>query len=318
MNSTPNRKATEPADVLIVHADKPQAHAYQQIAYARYQKFAPAARVTKYTLNPKATEPDDARIARADERLAQAYEQIARTDEQLARVTEQLSKLEQDATRHRSAAPGRLPLPGRPALRGLIGFLLAACIFVAAFVSQSPYGDAVNQIIARWAPQLILTSSLLLKNPMLPVRPSPSAPQVAAEPMPPTPSAQAAPQEVAPTAASRSPELTQMLQMMARDLANVEQGIEQLKTSQERMTSDNAKAIEQLKRSQEQMARDNAKAIEQLKTSQEQAARDNAKAAEQLKASQEKMAGFIAKVSKPNSQARTSAPPSRPIATPTR
>jgi acetyl-CoA carboxylase alpha subunit len=91
-----------------------------------------------------------------------------------------------------------------------------------------------------------------------------------------------------------------MLQMMARDLANVEQGIEQLKTSQERTTSDNVRAIEQLKTSQEQMARDNAKAIEQLK------------------ASQEKMASFIAKVSKPNLQATTSAPPSRPIATPTR
>jgi len=105
MNSTPNRKATEPDDVLIVHADELHAHAYQQIAHADYQKFAPAdeqlARVTKYTPNPKATEPDDVRIARADERLAHAYEQIARTDEQLARVTEQLSKLEQDATRHR-------------------------------------------------------------------------------------------------------------------------------------------------------------------------------------------------------------------------
>jgi hypothetical protein len=177
MNSTPNRKATEPDDVLIVHADELHAHAYQQIAHADYQKFAPAARVTKYTLNPKATEPDDVRIAREHERLAQAYEQIARTDEQLARVTEQLSKLEQDATRHRSAAPGRLPLPGRPALRGLIGFLLAACIFAAAFVSQSSYGDAVNQIIARWAPQLVLTSSLLPKNPVFPVRPSPSAPR---------------------------------------------------------------------------------------------------------------------------------------------
>jgi hypothetical protein len=305
MNSTPNRKATEPDDVLIVHADELHAHAYQQIAHADYQKFAHAdeqlARVTKYTPNPKATEPDDVRIARADERLAHAYEQIACTDEQLARVTEQLSKLEQDATRHRSAAPGRLPLPGRPELRGLIGFLLAACIFAAAFVSQSSYGDAVNQIIARWAPQLVLTSSLLLKNPVLPVQPSPSAPQVvAAEPMPPILSAQTAPQEVAPTAAPLSPELTQMLQMMARDLANLEQGIEQLKTSQERMTSDNAKAIEQLKASQEQVAR------------------DNAKAAEQLKASQEKMASFIANVSKPNLQAKTSAPPSRPIATPTR
>jgi hypothetical protein len=35
--------------------------------------------------------------------------------------------------------PGRLPLRGGSALRGLIGLLLAACIFAAAFVSQSSY-----------------------------------------------------------------------------------------------------------------------------------------------------------------------------------
>src|SRR4051812_10786033 len=147
MNSTPNRKATEPDDVLIVHADELHAHAYQQIAWAGYQRFAPASRATKYTL-PRATETDDVRIARADERLARAYEQIARTDEQLARVTEQLSKLEHDATRHRSAVAGRQPLPDRLARRGLIRFLLAACIFSAAVRLQSPLCRAVQQIIS--------------------------------------------------------------------------------------------------------------------------------------------------------------------------
>ena len=44
-----------------------------------------------------------------------------------------------------------------------------------------------------------------------------------------------------------------MLQTMARDLANVQQGIEQLKTSQEQTASGNAKALEQLKTSQEQI-----------------------------------------------------------------
>jgi uncharacterized coiled-coil protein SlyX len=168
MNSRPNRKAIKPDDVLIVHADELHAHAFQQIAWAGYQRFASAACATKYTL-PKATEPDDVRIARADERLsrayehiartdkqlAQAYRQIARSDEQLARLTEQLSNLERRATRDRSAGPVRLPPPDRRALRAFIGFLLAAGIFAAAFVSQSPYGDAVKQIIARWAPPLI-------------------------------------------------------------------------------------------------------------------------------------------------------------------
>jgi hypothetical protein len=206
------------------------------------------------TPNPNAIEPNDVLIARADERLAHAYEQIARADEQLVRVNEQLSKLEHDPAPHPAAVPGRRPSRGRAALRGLIGLLLAGCILVAAFVSQSSHGDAAKQIFARWAPQLIAA------------QPSPSTLQVAAaEPVPPqlTPLAQTAPQDVAPAAAPVSPELAQLLQTMARDLANVEQGIEQLKASQGQMASDNAKAVEQLKAGQEQMTRLVAKASEQ-------------------------------------------------------
>jgi ATPase subunit of ABC transporter with duplicated ATPase domains len=56
-----------------------------------------------------------------------------------------------------------------------------------------------------------------------------------------------------------------MLQSMARDLANLERGLEQLKSRQEQLAGDNARAIEQLRASQDQMARDNAKTAEQLK-----------------------------------------------------
>ena len=83
-------------------------------------------------------------------------------------------------------------------------------------------------------------------------------------------------------AVTMTPELAQLLQTMARDLANVQQGIEQLKTSQEEMV------------------------------------RENARTAEQLKASQEQMAQLIAKMSEQNPRPRTSAPPSRPVATPAR
>lgn len=160
MNSSSNQKAAEA--ILIVRADERTAHAYQQIAGTDDRQIAHAdeqpARVTRYTPNLKATEPDDdILIARLGERLAHAYEQIARTDEQLARLTERLSGLARDAARH------RLAVPGPPAIawqaRGLVG-LLAASIFAAAFVSQSSHGDAVKQMIARWAPQLVLTSSL--------------------------------------------------------------------------------------------------------------------------------------------------------------
>jgi septal ring factor EnvC (AmiA/AmiB activator) len=236
------------------------------------------------TPNAKTIEPDDVLIARADEQIAHAYEQIARADEQIARVNEQVSKLEHDAARNPSAL-GRLPSRGRPTLRALVGLLLAACIFVTAFVSQSSHGDAAKLIIARWAPQLILTSSLPMEKPGLPAQPSPSAVQVAAaEPVAaqPTPLAQIAPQDVAPTAAPVSPEVAQLLQTMARDLANVEQAIEQLRANQEQMATDNAKAVAQLKASQEQMTR------------------------------------LIAKASEQNLRPKTSAPPPRPIASPTR
>ena len=194
-----------------------------------------------------------------------------------------LGKLEHDSARNPSAALGRLPSRGRPTLRGLVGLLLAACIFITAFVSQSSHGAKL--IFARWAPQLILTSSLPMEKPGLSGQPSPSAVQLAAAgpvAAQPTPLAQTAPQDVAPTAAPVSPEVAQLLQTMARDLANVEQGIEQLKASQEQMATDNAKAVEQLKASQEQMTR------------------------------------LIAKASEQNLRPKASAPPPRPIASPTR
>jgi uncharacterized protein YgiM (DUF1202 family) len=253
--------------------------------------------------NPEQTDPHDAAVAA----LKQAREQVGRSDRQLPRADEQVSRLEQGAARKplgqqkRLAVPDRRSSHGRLALLGLIGLLLAACISVAALAWQSPYGDAAKLMFARWAPQRVSISSLPLEKQELPAQPSPSAVDVAATaalPQP-APPAQTTPQDVAP-AAPLSPELAQWLRTMARDLANVEQGIEQLKTSQE------------------QMVRDNAELAEQLKAAQAQMARDNANAAEQLKASQEQIAHLIAKASEQNLRPRTSAPPPRPIATPTR
>src|SRR5712664_119482 len=253
--------------------------------------------------NPEQTDPHDVAVAA----LKQAREQIGRADRQLPRADEQVSRLEQGTARKplgqqkRLAVPGRRSSRGRLALLGLIGLLLAACISAAALAWQSPYGDAVKLMFARWAPQRVSTSSLPLEKQELPAQPSPPAVDVAATAALPQPAplAQTTPQDVAP-AAPLSPELAQWLQTMARDLASVEHGIEQLKTSQE------------------QMVRDNAELAEQLKAAQAQMARDNANAAEQLKASQGQMARLIAKASEQNLRPKTSAPPPRPIATPTR
>ena len=232
------------------------------------------------TANPEAGEPNEALAARADERLAHAYEQIARADEQLARVTGQLSRLERDAARPASTAAGQRPSRSGPVLRGLTGLLLAACIVGAAFLSQSSYGDAVKPVVARWMPQLVLASSLPLQKPGLATQSGPSGIQLAAaDPS----SAQATPQDGAPAAAPAAPDVGQLLQTMARDLANLEQGIEQIKARQEQLASDNAKAIEDLKASQGQMAGE-------------------------LQVSQDQMARLIANVSDSSGRPRASAP----------
>ncbi len=235
MNSIPNPKQTNPHDDAVAALKQ----AYEQFGRADEQLTRVDEQVSKLEQDA-APHPSDPQ---------QAHEQVGRADEQLARVDEQVSKLEQDAAPHSSepqtrintfhpAVPGDRPSRGGRAIRGFIGFLLAVCIGVAAFVWQSPfYGDAARQIIARWAPQLVPTSSLTLESPGLPAQPSPPTVQsAAAKTAPPQPAhlAQTAPEDVATTAAALSPESAQQLQSMARDLATVGQEIEQLKTSQNR------------------------------------------------------------------------------------
>jgi hypothetical protein len=220
------------------------------------------------TIAPKAIEPDDVVVARADERLVHAYDQIARADEQLARLNEQLARLEQEPKHHPSAAVvGRRPSRGGRALRGIVGLLLAACIFAFAFVSQSSYGDAAKSTVARWAPQFMALPSRAEKSEEA-AQPGQSNVQLAAA-TPALPESvqpvQAAAQDTAPVAAPTTAELAQMLQTMARDLANLEQGIGQLKANQEQIARDSAKATEELKASQEQMTRLIARLSEQSK-----------------------------------------------------
>src|SRR5215216_2102840 len=188
------------------------------------------------TPDPKETKPHDALTARADERFAHAHEQITRADEQLTRLSEQLAKMERDAARPPSArlashepgphGPGlRPPSGGRPALLTLVGLSLAACITVVALlVLLLSYGDGPTLIVARWAPQPVSAPSLSPENLPSPAQSAPSTVQVAAaEPAPPqaTLLAQAAPQDAAPTAPAALPDHTQLLQTIARDLADL-------------------------------------------------------------------------------------------------
>jgi hypothetical protein len=201
-------------------------------------------------VSPGLSTQDTELVARADERLAHAYEQIVRADEELARFNEQISKLAK-----KPANRLRQPSRGKPALRGLIGLLLTAGICTAAFAWQS-YGETVRPMISRWAPQLAAASSLPSGVPKLADQQSPPAVQVAAADAAvsqlPTP-VQTAPQDAA--AAPIAAEQTQLLQTMARDLASVQQEIEQLRASQAELARESARTAEQLKANQEQMAR---------------------------------------------------------------
>jgi len=389
MNSAPNAKPTESDNVLIVSADKGREHPDREIAPAGQEPKAEDSKVEDLKAevpkaeDPKATESGDAlkRADRADIGQAQADEQIAANeqvtpsasdpkateaangliepaDERL-RETEQISEPEPDAVQDPLLVPSLVtsgPSAGRPALRGLIGLVSAASIFVAAFISQSSHIAAAKQTVARWVAQLGSTSSEPLNQSERRVSRVVSAAQVnAAESMasPPAPSPRTAPQEVAATA-SLSLDQTQMLQAIARDLAKLGQRVEELNTRQEQMAGAsakldlaqlqamapdlaklgqrleefntrqeqmagaNAKAIEQLTASQDQLA-ENIKAIQQLEKTQEQVARDNAKTAEQIKAGRDQIARFLAaRASEQNPQPRTSAPRPHPFAAPPR
>jgi hypothetical protein len=222
----------------------------------------------------------EALISRVDEQLAHVNEQIRSADEQLAR----LSSRKSEAPRGYHS-PGRPR--GRPWLRGIVGLLIAAYIVAAALVSQSSFGNAV----AESAPLLTSALALPLETLWLLTQPNPSSVQLAATAGA-SPPAQIAPNDVAHTALPVSPEPVELIQTLARDLANLEREIEQLKTGQQQLASDSAKAIEQIKVSQEQEARDIAKTVELLKASQDQVAQ------------------LIARVSGPNLK------PKRPVSQP--
>jgi hypothetical protein len=239
-----------------------------------------------------ALSPEDVElVARADERLAHAYDQIARADEQLARVNEQLSKFDQDGTRHPSQPKnsakwfrppdrGASSSRGRPALRGLIGLLLASGICLAALAAQSSDGDAVRAMMYRWSARAVSPSWLPQERAeifsALPTTQT-SATYVALQ----QPGPLTTPHDAIQAAAGpSSPELA--LQGLAGDLTNPPQAIEQLKASQDQIVRDLGQLSDQLTAVQAQMVRDRADAAEQLRMVQEQLAGITTNASEQI------------------------------------
>jgi hypothetical protein len=262
MNSTPTPKETDAHDAPVAGADERLTHAREQ-------------------------------IKRADEVLARLTEQVAKMERDDAHPPS-VGPAPQSTSagpspqspsaglgpQSLSAPPAPQPPPRRLSLRTLAALPLAACVVVAALVLQSSYGGGAK----RWAPQLASTPSAPPENLPSAAQPAPPTVQVAAAeaPVPQSPSlaqtappqasappqtpslAQAAPpQDASPTATAALPDQTQLLQTIARDLANLERTIEQLKSNQQQMVNDNSKAIGELKASQDEMKRALAKVSEQ-------------------------------------------------------
>lgn len=243
-------------------------------------------------IHSPALSPEDVElVARADERLVHAYDQIARADEQLARVNEQLSKLDQDGTRHPSQPKnsakwfrppdrGASSSRGRPALRGLIGLLLASGICVAALAAQSSYGDAVRAMMYRWSAHAVSPSSLPQEraeiSSALPTTQTSATYVALQQPGPLTTPHDAIQAATGPS----SPELA--LQGLSGDLTNPQQAIEQLKANQDQIVRDLGQLSDQLTAVQAQMVRDRADAGEQLRMVQERLAGITTNASEQI------------------------------------
>jgi chromosome segregation ATPase len=90
-------------------------------------------------------------------------------------------------------------------------------------------------------------------------------------------------------------DLNQSLAAMARQFADSQQEIEELKTQQAQILSDNSGLDRRLKEAQE-LARSNADLIKELKSAQTQMAQDNADLAAQVKASQEQVTKLAAQL----------------------
>jgi chromosome segregation ATPase len=255
--------------------------------------------------------------------IAEAHRLIGQADEKLAHFEEpEREKQVSDLSDERSTHLAEKVSPKRLISQSFFGLMAVTCIGIAAAAWQASRGQDASDPNS--------TSSVAVKKAeALPTQPAAQDPDLAArtKARDPEPQAQATSQSAPVTPIP--PELRQQIQMIALELANVEQGIDQLKNEQSQMMRENAELAAQLKATQE-IARHNADLAEDLKAAQAQMTRDSgnlvdqlkasqdlmASIAEQLKESQEQVARLAASEQKQRPRTRASLP--LPIANPTR
>lgn len=147
--------------------------------------------------------------------------------------------------------------------RGAVGLIVCGGIVAAA--AWHSYGEEATQRLSHLVPQFLAgttaptqsadaaesqdtTSQIPASEPA--ADPAPAQDTAAATPAPATPAepatAAATPAaETAPTQAALTPELTQSIETMAREIASLKQTVEQLQAGQQQLSRDVAKATEQ-------------------------------------------------------------------------
>jgi hypothetical protein len=188
-----------------------------------------------------------------------------------------------------TAEPTKQPVLGRIRLWSFVSIFAATCVGVIVLAWHSSRGKV--------EPEPVSTSSVSLKKTEeLPTSRAPKSANLAATtPTRPAESQVQATPESAPAipmTSSTASELVHQIQDIARELASVEQGIDQLKIEQSQMVHEYAALAEQLKATHE-VARHNVELAEDLKATQAQLTRENGDLANQLKASQDILA-FVA------------------------
>jgi hypothetical protein len=247
---------------------------------------------------PQGVKRADAELASAYERIKTAKEELARLDQLVSGmehgndrppIRQRPTGEEPGATPVTEAPPSQktsenqTPDPGvrrrRPMLLALVGLLLAVCIVGAAFASR--YRDEAKAIMARWAPP----ASMAHEEASKPAGPALMA-QAADAPAQPSPPAAPSPKETkevpstgaTPSADPTSAELAQSLQTITHDLASINEKLDQLKSSYDQTLREHADTIQQLKTAQEKDSSDNARIAAQIQAMQAQLAALSAKA----------------------------------------
>lgn len=238
--------------------------------------------------------------------IKQAHREIGQTDEPLVPLVEPALRLE--AKNEKESKAARLsadkasllhgPRPRGSRRRavlwtflGLLGIAVAGLAWQKAseLATRDPLSTGTVTTANREAAEAAISSGAAVDTEVAPPQ---TAPQISSQRA--LQLAQAAPDPAQPLGA-------------VRELANVQQAIEQLKIERAQAIRDNAEIAERLiatqemarrnaelaenlKAAQAQMARQNGELAEDLKAARAQMARDSAELAERLKASQEQMA----------------------------